>query len=77
MAREFPVTIAYDMTTKKPGCAILQGVYGGTVNSFDLQRFDVENWLLAPNENIKLYTLKSEEELEAAIKITKEANGKK
>lgn len=73
----FPITIAYDMTLKKPGCAIIQGVFGGTINNFQLQKFDVENWLLSPTDDIKLYTLYSEEELNKAIEITKKHNGKK
>lgn len=71
---EFPITIAYDMKLKRPGCAILQSAYGASIGHFELSKFDVDNWILAPTENMKLFTLKTEEELERAILITKEEN---
>ena len=74
MNSQFPLIIAYDMALKKPGCALLQPLYGGNISSFDLQRFGPDNWLLAPSENLKPYTIKTPEELELAIKITQENN---
>lgn len=67
----FPITIAYDMIKKKPGCALLQAIYGGTIDNFSLQQFETDNWLLAPTTDLKLYTLKDQNELHMAIKITK------
>jgi hypothetical protein len=72
MQGSFPIIIAYDMKLMKPGCALLQPIYGGNINGFDLQRFGVDNWLLAPTDNIKPYTLHSQEELDKVITLTKE-----
>lgn len=64
------VTILYDFKLKKVGCALLQAAYGTTINSFDLQRFGVENWLTFPTKDLKVYVLKTKEELERAIRYT-------
>ena len=74
MNATFPVTIAYDMKLKRPGCALLQASYGASIGNFELSKFDVKNWILAPTDDMKLYTLKTEEELERAIIITKDEN---
>ena len=74
MSTTFPITIAYDMKLKRPGCALLQSTYGASIESFELQKFDVKNWVLAPTDNMRLYTLKTKQELERAIIITQDEN---
>jgi len=70
MKTEFPIVIAYDMEEKKIGCALIQAGMGGTISTFDLQRFGVENWLLAPTSKMELYKIRNEDELEIAIEVT-------
>lgn len=77
MDGKFPMSIVYDMKLKKPGCALLQAAYGASIGSFELQKFDADNWLLAPTPDTKLYSLGTKEELEMAIKVTLETNTKK
>ena len=66
----FPCTIAYDFTLMRAGCAIVQVSFGGTIGNEDLMRFD--DWLTAPTDNMRLATLNSREELDAAVALTKE-----
>lgn len=65
---EGTVTIAYDFTLKRPGCAIVQAMYGATINSFDLDRMD--NWLLHPTDDMKFVAV-SKEQVEQLVQITK------
>lgn len=71
---KFPMTFMYDMTTKKVGCALIQASCGSTIDNFILQMMDCENWFLAPTENMKMFSVKSQEELDKVIQITKAAN---
>jgi hypothetical protein len=64
----FPITIAYDFGLMRAGCAIVQAALGGTIGTQDLMRF--EDWLLHPTENMRLATLRSQAELDAAIALT-------
>lgn len=70
----FPMTIVYDMTIHKIGCALLQPAYGCTIDNFTLQDFGIENWQLSPTPNMKKYLLKDQEQLDQAIKLTKQHN---
>ena len=60
--------IAYDVTLKRPGCALLQAAMGASVPSDKLMEMS-DQWLLAPTPDLKLYPC-TEEELEAIIQIT-------
>lgn len=60
-------TIAYDLTLRRPGCALLQAAYGATVSPFDLHRMD--GWLLAPTDDLKLYEVTTDQ-LEQLVQIT-------
>lgn len=70
------ITFAYDVTKKKVGCALIQAAFGATIDNFNLQKFDEKNWLLAPTDDLKMYSVKDQEELDKVIKITKDANKK-
>lgn len=72
MQGNFPIIIAYDKKQMKPGCALLQPIYGGTIDSFNLQMFGVDNWILAPTDDMKPYTLNNQEELDKVIELTKQ-----
>ena len=62
---ENPVTIAYDVELKRPGCAIVQRALGGSISNEDLHRMD--NWLTAPTPAMRLYTLTDRDQLERLI----------
>lgn len=74
MIEQYPMFIVYDMTKKQIGCALLQAGYGGTIDNFSLLKFN--NWLVAPTDNLKLYTIHSQEELTKVIEITNKAHPK-
>lgn len=65
------LTIAYDFTLKRPGCALLQAAFGATLSNFDLGRMD--DWLLHPTDDLKVYAI-TRDQLEQLVQIT---NGKK
>lgn len=52
--------IAYDLKLKRPGCVLLQTVYGGTVSNFN-KRFKVEDWLVFPTPDLKVYEITDEQ----------------
>lgn len=64
---EDTLTIAYDFTLKRPGCALIQATYGATISNFELGRMD--NWLLFPTDEMKLVAI-SREQLEQLVVIT-------
>ena len=64
-------TVAYDVELMRPGCAIVQRVFGGSISNEDLHRMD--GWLTSPTPGMKLYTLRDKDELERLIALT---NGK-
>lgn len=65
------------MATHKVGCALLQAAYGTSLNNYDLQRFGVENWVLAPTETLKVYHVDTKEQLDMVIEICHKNNPKK
>lgn len=64
------ITLVYDPILRKPGCALLQAVYGATILPFDLHRMD--GWLLAPTDDLKLYGV-TPEQLEHLILVTNDS----
>jgi len=72
MSVKYPILLVYDMSRKQVGCALLQASCGGTIDNFSLAMFN--NWLLAPTNEMELYKINSEEELNAAISITNKAH---
>lgn len=52
--------IAFDAKEGKVGCVLLQATRGGTVPSFSAI-FDVEDWLIAPTPDLKLYEITEEQ----------------
>jgi hypothetical protein len=64
---EGTVTIAYDFTLKRPGCALVQAAFGATLSSFDLHRMD--NWLLHPTDDMRFVQV-SKEQVEQLVQIT-------
>lgn len=73
----FPMTFMYDMQKKQIGCALIQATFECTIDNFHLQMAGTENWFLAPTDGMKKYSVKSQEELDRVIEITKAANLKK
>ncbi len=70
------ISFVYDMATHKVGCALLQAAYGTSLNSFDLQRFGVDNWVLAPTDTLRVYTVDTKEQLDMVIDICHKHNQK-
>lgn len=62
---EFPCTIAFDFKLMRPGCILLQSALGATIENDQLGRFD--NWLTHPTDDMRLATLRSQDELDAAL----------
>lgn len=58
--------IAFDIALKRPGCPILQAVYGNDPSI--AHAFPPESWLLAPTPDLKVYSLQ-EQELRMLTKI--------
>lgn len=56
--------IAFDFTSMRPGCVLLQTVYGGYVSNGQnpASDFPAEHWLLAPTPDLGLYTIDTEEQ---------------
>jgi hypothetical protein len=50
------VKIAFDCKLRKPGCVIVQAMFGAD-NSLAGQLFNVESWLLAPTPDMHVYNL--------------------
>jgi hypothetical protein len=65
-------TIAYDCVLKRPGCVLLQAVYGATIDRFDMQKFPSESWLINPTPDLKVYPL-TPEILQQLVRITIES----
>lgn len=70
---EFPLTIAYNMAEKKVGCVLLQPALGATFGLVS-SLFDSKTWDLSPSK-LKVYTVKSKEEMNQIIAITHKAHG--
>lgn len=64
-------TIAYDCVLKRPGCAIIQGLMGGTVSAFALQ--SIGHWLTVPTPDMRLYTV-TKSQLRQLVMITRDFN---
>lgn len=58
--------LVYDVKLKRPGCAILQAVFGGDQHLAG--RFPSETWLTDITPDLKLYEV-TEEQLEWLIKV--------
>lgn len=65
--------IAFDPKLRRPGCAILQTAFGGTIPSMTFgMKFPSETWLLAPTPAMGLFEV-TEEELELLAGIAQKA----
>jgi len=49
------IILAVDKKLKKVGCVLLQAAMGGS--SAAVGMIDVDKWLLAPTDNLELYTI--------------------
>jgi hypothetical protein len=65
--------VVYDPVLKRPGCALLQAVMGGTVSA---TLFPSESWLLAPTDDMKAYVV-TDEELEILVTIANKTRYRK
>jgi hypothetical protein len=61
------ITFCYDKTKGKVGCVLLQAAYGCNIDGFNLQKFGIENWLLAPTNDLKVYCVQDQPELDKVI----------
>jgi hypothetical protein len=65
---KYPFTIALDMVEKRAACVILQGMYSTTApTEATTQLYGNDGWLVAPNENIRVYEVDSPETFEKLI----------
>lgn len=62
--------IAYDVNLKRPACALLQAVMGGTDSVAN--NFDPDTWLVHPTPDMKVYAM-TDDELKMLIKLTDKA----
>lgn len=60
------------MKKKRVGCAIVQRALGANIDNMKLGMFN--NWITHPTDDMELYKVDSEEELDRVIKINNEAN---
>lgn len=65
------ITFLYDKKLKKIGCPILQRTFGATISNFLLHLFDTENWFTSPTEDMEVYVVRDELQLEIVINMTK------
>lgn len=47
--------LAFDMTLRRPGCALIQAAFGGDTSASS--SFDVGTWLVFPTPEMRLYEL--------------------
>ena len=69
----FFMKIAYDVSRRRPGCALVQAGMGCSGMAASL--FPTETWLLAPTQEMKVYEA-SEEQLGKLVQITVAQHGK-
>lgn len=72
---QFPVSIAYNMQDKKIGCPLMQAALGATISGGDVTLiFETSEWELSP-QNLALFEIRSQEEFDLMIEITKDKTG--
>jgi hypothetical protein len=64
--------IAYDITLMRPGCVNVAAGLG--CNTKFPASFPVESWLVHPTDNMRVYPIRSDEELLALVAKTIEAH---
>lgn len=64
--------ILFDIKEMKPGCVLLQAVAG--CDSAIANRFRSEHWLLAPTDDLKVYTV-TDSELDQLVKKVDRKHG--
>jgi len=70
----YPLRLAFDCTTKRPGCVLLQAALGGSSEAAAL--FSTDLWLLAPTPEFKVYPVRDAQMLQALIQISTTAHPK-
>jgi len=55
-------TIAFDVNQRRPGCVIIQRLYGADLADFQ-RHFPVETWLLSPTPTMALFAVENEQQL--------------
>lgn len=74
---KFPLTIAYNMTEKKIGCALAQPILGATFSGGEVTaNFDTDRWELNPAK-CQLYKVNNKQEFDRIVEITHAAGRKK
>lgn len=67
---EIPLTIAYDVELKQPGCVLIQALFSTSISNFEISKhFDSSDWLLAPTKGMRVYTI-TEDQLKQLALIT-------
>lgn len=59
-------TLAYDFTLMRPGCAIVQRVFGATITNEDLHCLD--DWITHPTDGMRLYPV-TDEQMERLVEL--------
>ena len=67
------IIIAYDKTLMRPGCALLQAIFGGDLGIAG--QFEVEDWLLAPTPDLRPYRIQRYQ-ISQIIEMTRKARKK-
>lgn len=62
------IYIAYDLTLKRPGCALVQAAVG--CDSKIANRFHSRTWLTEPTKDMAVYPLDNEDQLAKLVTVT-------
>ena len=64
---DYPFTIAFNISAKNCACVILQTLYGASCPTEVTMLFHKLGWELVPNEDIKVFTAKSKEDIKKLL----------
>ena len=64
---DYPFAIAFNIPAKKCACVILQTLYGVNCPTEVTMLFHKFGWELVPNEDIKVFTAQSKEDIEKLL----------
>ena len=68
----YPFTILFNKPDMKCGCVILQNLYGATCTHLTTMMFHEFGWELAPVDDLKMYTVENQAQLDGVLNLCKE-----